>query len=51
LSRLAVELNLRKKITNMFDGEKINSTEKRKVWHMMLRHADAGLNDATKDVH
>ena len=35
----------------MFEGEKINTTEKRKVWHMMLRHADAGLNEATKDVH
>lgn len=37
LQKVAEETQLASKIKSMFEGEVINQTEKRKVWHTKLR--------------
>jgi glucose-6-phosphate isomerase len=51
LLNLAEERNLKEKFENMFRGEKINTTEKRRVLHYALRaHKDTKLVIDGKDV-
>lgn len=56
LLALAEELNLSKKFSNMFNGEKINVTENRRVLHTALRAAKSSSLeldgvDVIKEVH
>lgn len=45
LESVAAEVGLQSNILAMFDGHKINKTEKRQVWHVKLRDFDC--NDET----
>ena len=49
LKLVASELQVSEKIKKMFDGEKINTTEKRQVWHVKLRTQSEG-EQVDKDV-
>ena len=49
LKLVAGELQVSEKIKKMFDGEKINTTEKRQVWHVKLRTQSEG-EQVDKDV-
>jgi len=49
LSKVADEVKLNEKISQMFNGDIINKTEKRQVWHVKLREFD-GQDAMSKEV-
>lgn len=49
LTKVADEVKLNEKIAQMFNGDIINKTEKRQVWHVKLREFD-GQDAMSKDI-